>query len=346
MQRNFILTDVMQTGPHENLEFFINQHTFTDQIFHCTGEYYTMHEYDLDSYDRKFAIIDVRKANIRIEKNKEFFIELQRRCNLLHSQGFVFIKATPWESIDNLQGIKYIYPDITLDHIKWTGGLSWFWIYMYRKHKDTNFQFDHSSKKYDFLYLNKMPRPHRKKLYERLQQTDLLSNSLYTYWPQKKLPTEYELPWAKDYPQYGMDQDIYEKPYNHTKFSLISETNDNNFEIFMTEKIWKPIIAGHVFIIHGNHLYLQKLKELGFKTFNHYFDESYDLESDKTKRIEKIIQSCVTLKNCDWKDLYLQTKSLREHNYRLFFDKNKIGEMVNSQLELFLEFADSSKIGS
>ena len=62
-----------------------------------------------------------------------------------------------------------------------------------------------------------------------------------------------------------MDQDIYEKPYNHTKFSLISETNDNNFEIFMTEKIWKPIIAGHVFIIHGNHLYLQKLKELGFR---------------------------------------------------------------------------------
>ena len=55
MQRNFILTDVMKTGYHIDLEHFINMHTMADQQFEMTGEYYTLHNYDLDSYDRRFA---------------------------------------------------------------------------------------------------------------------------------------------------------------------------------------------------------------------------------------------------------------------------------------------------
>ena len=50
MQRNFILTDVMKTGYHVDLEEFIGMHSLNDQSFDCTGEYYTLHDYDLDSY--------------------------------------------------------------------------------------------------------------------------------------------------------------------------------------------------------------------------------------------------------------------------------------------------------
>ena len=42
MQRNFILTDVMKTGHHTDLEDFINMNTFEDQSFDMTGEYYTI----------------------------------------------------------------------------------------------------------------------------------------------------------------------------------------------------------------------------------------------------------------------------------------------------------------
>ena len=105
-----------------------------------------------------------------------------------------------------------------------------------------------------------------------------------------------------DYPAYGRDQDIYEKPYNHSKYSLVSESNDNNNDVFITEKLWKAIIAQHIFIVHGNHLYLQKLRELGFKTFSKYIDETYDLESDPDRRISKIVQSTKELcsKGRDW----------------------------------------------
>ena len=169
-----------------------------------------------------------------------------------------------------------------------------------------------------------------------------MSNSLCTNWDlDLKLPSEYELPWAKNYPKRGMDQDLYEKPYNDTKYSLISETNDTNDEVFMTEKIWKAIIAQHVFIVHGNYLYLQKLREIGFKTFSSYFDESYDLEKDKTKRIEKIVNTCRDLLSKSWQDIYLQTQALRQHNHDTFFNKEKLSIEINKTLNLFLEFADS-----
>jgi hypothetical protein len=160
------------------------------------------------------------------------------------------------------------------------------------------------------------------------------------------LPPEYELPWAQDYPNYGMDQDIYEKPYNDTACSIVSETNDNNDEVFMTEKIWKPIIAQQLFIVHGNGLYLQRLREMGFKTFSNYFDESYDLVVDRNKRIETIVDVCAGLRNASWQDIYLQSQALRQHNYTNFFDKEKLAREINKTLQLFLEFADGSEISS
>ena len=127
----------------------------------------------------------------------------------------------------------------------------------------------------------------------------------------------------------------------------------------MTEKIWKPIMAQHLFVVHGNHLYLQKLREMGFKTFNRYFDESYDLEKDANKRADKIVSLCKKLKekcsqghgvvdkgNRQWQDIYLQTKALRQHNYDTMFNKEKLSLEINKTLNLFLEFADTSQVSS
>jgi len=335
----------MKTGLHVELEEFVKMHTLEDQTFEMTGEYYTLHNYDLDSYDRRFAMIDSRQANVRVKDNPDFNVELKRRCDLLHSQGFVFIKADPWESQDNIKQIVQ-YPEIEIEHIKWTGGVSWFWYYMYDKHKNNKFNFDHTNKKYDFLYLNKEPRAHRKKLYNKLFDNGILENSLHTCWPDRKLPAEYELPWAQDYPRYGMDQDIYEKPYNDTACSIVSETNDNDYEVFMTEKIWKPIIAQQLFVVHGNYLYLQKLRDMGFRTFNNYFEEAYDLDRDPDMRINTIVDVCDRLRDAPWQDIYLQSKALREYNYNNFFNKEKLSLAINDTLNLFLEFADTRQVSS
>ena len=355
MQRNFILTDVMKTGNHLKLEKFIDMNTLKDQVFDYAGEYYTLHNFDLDSYDRRFAIIDTRKANNRVN-TLEFTAELEKRYKLLHSQGFIFIKANPWESLENVNNTPQ-YPEIDIKHIKWNGGVSWFWWYMYDKHLNHKFKFTHDHfgsywyKKHDFLYLNKQPREHRTKLYNKLLEENVLSKSLYTFLGLKsprRLSKEHELPWvdANNYPMRGMDQDITEQPYIDTVCSIVSETNDNDTDVYMTEKIWKPIIAQHVFVVHGNHLYLQKLRELGFKTFGSYFNESYDLENNRDKKIDAIVSLCKDLKTKDWQDIYRQTIALRQHNYDTLFNKEKLSEEVNKTLISFLEFFDNSQVSS
>ena len=376
MQRNFILTDVMKTGDHSSYEQFIAAHSLHDQTFEYTGEYYTLHNYDLDSYDRKFALIDYRIHNNRLVESNAYQSDLQTRLEILHQQGFKFIIANPWESMDNIKnqvfltGEKLKDLNVPYPYHTWTGGVSWFWSYMYHKHKDNklNVTHDHNGsywhKKHEFLYLNKFPRKHRVKLFQSLKNQKLIDNSITTFLglqPPITMPADYELPWVNDrnfdnhprwgnYPRWGMDQDIYELPYTDTVCSIVSETNDNDYEVFMTEKIWKPIMAQHVFVVHGNYLYLQKLREMGFKTFGSCFDESYDLEQDPDKRINKIVSLCRELKDPStelkhghkkWQDIYLQTKALRQHNYDTFFDKEKLRLEINKTLNLFLEFADS-----
>jgi len=375
MQRNFILTDVMKTGDHVSYERFIDTHSLRNQSFEYTGEYYTLHKYALDSYDRLFAFIDMRIHNNRLNDNDVYQKDLMQRLELLHQQGFNFIIANPWESTDNLNSQIFVtgepmrqvqipYPSFT-----WTGGVSWFWNFMYHKFKDNRPKVSHDHngsywhKVHDFLYLNKATRKHRLSLYNKLQQENILDNSLHTFLnmkPPKRLPKKYELPGIEPehYPRWGMDQEMYALPYTDTVCSIVSETNDNNFEIFMTEKIWKPIMAQHVFVVHGNYLYLQKLREMGFKTFGSYIDESYDLEKDPNKRIEMLVSLCKDMKllcdngsavergNKKWQDIYLQTQSLRKHNYDTFFNEEKLSHQVNKTLQLFLEFADTGQVSS
>ena len=186
MQRNFILTDIMNTGYHQDLENFISMNSMNDQTFDTVGQYYDLHIFDLDSYDRKFAILDYRLDMKTMNNNPQFMAELKRRCDLLHSQGFVFIKATPWESLENVNAVKQ-YPEIDIKHVKWTAGVSWFWFYMYTKHKNKKYNFTHDHngsywrKKHDFLYLNKALRSHRMKLYDKLLEEAVLDNSVHTF---------------------------------------------------------------------------------------------------------------------------------------------------------------------
>ena len=179
-------------------------------------------------------------------------------------------------------------------------------------------------------------------MWNTLNEKKLLGNSLISFLglkPPIRLNPDYELPWVdtKNYPMHGMDQDFFVRPYKHTACSIVSESNDND-TIFITEKLWKPILCQHFFIVHGNYLYLQKIRELGFKTFGQYFDESYDLESDPVKRIEKITTLIESLKGFDWKDAYLSSQDLRKHNYDLFWSDPAYQKEVRKTVGEFLGF--------
>jgi len=351
-QHNLILTDIMKTSDHLALEGFIRFNTLLNQKFDLTGEYYTLHNFELEKYHRRIAFLDIRQDNHRFENNLEFDVELKKRIKFLKKNNFKILIACPWESAENFKNANY-FPTGYKNEFLWHGQQSWFWFYMVIKHLKNKLSFDHSIKTHDFLYLNKRIRKHRVKLYNQLIEKNLLDSSLYSFTHLQdvkqnksvKLKAEYELPWidsTKKYPMYGFDQDIYEKPYNETGCSIVSETNDNHTDVFITEKIWKPIIAGQIFIVHGNYQYLKKLKEIGFKTFESVFDESYDNVLDPNKRIDVLVELIQKLKGSNWNELYKQTEDIREHNRKTFWTKSYLSDLVNKELLRWFEFVDNS----
>jgi hypothetical protein len=58
----------------------------------------------------------------------------------------------------------------------------------------------------------------------------------------------------------------------------------------MTEKTAKPIWAKRLFVMFGTPGFLKKLHELGFKTFDHVIDESYDsmLNAQQNEDMQKL----------------------------------------------------------
>jgi len=352
-QRNFVLTDLMKSGAHQTFEGYINFNTIQDQQWTMTGEYYTLHNYQLENFDRRFAIIDVRPQNNRLKANDEFSRELKRRVEILNKKGFVFIFATPWESKQNFtENQSEYFPLPDTKHYHWFGGVTWLWYYMAIKHFKTIKPAIHEAKKYDLLYLNKVPRPHRIELYNKMLNEKLLDNSLCSFVQHPTEPfdlnKDYEFPWLDKkhpYPSQGMDEEIYDKPYSATKLSLVSETNICD-RPFLTEKIWKPILMKHPFIVHAGPNYLRTLHELGFKTFDGVIDETYDKVRNDSKRIEEIISSVKKAISMNDKELYDKTKDVREHNFKNFWSRLMLGRAIDGELLLWLKFFDSSKVTS
>lgn len=82
--------------------------------------------------------------------------------------------------------------------------------------------------------------------------------------------------------------------HHKTLFSLALETrsNDhNNSSIFYTEKCLKSIASFQPFLIWGQKGCNKFLKELGYKTYEKYFDLDFDNEQDILIRCKKLLQS-------------------------------------------------------
>lgn len=112
---------------------------------------------------------------------------------------------------------------------------------------------------------------------------------------------------------------INEKAHKNTFLNIVTETMCNNESVFITEKTYKPIYMCQPFIIFGNPHSLKKLKEYGFKTFDKWWDESYDEELDLNVRLEKIVKVLEEISSWDFDKCYDITNQMEEiliHNYK------------------------------
>lgn len=88
--------------------------------------------------------------------------------------------------------------------------------------------------------------------------------------------------------------------YNISYYNLITESNQEGSHFFPTEKIWKPILAGIPFVCIATQNFLKRVRDLGFKTYDTVWDESYDEEENDKTRLAKAAELCLQLENFDW----------------------------------------------
>jgi len=79
--------------------------------------------------------------------------------------------------------------------------------------------------------------------------------------------------------------------HGSTFINIVTESlfNEKN-ATFFSEKTFKPIYACQPFIIISTPGFLKKMKELGYQTFEQWWDESYDTEENLTRKLEKIVE--------------------------------------------------------
>ena len=123
---------------------------------------------------------------------------------------------------------------------------------------------------------------------------------------------------------YNPAQEINSDLHANTFLHLNTETLVDDSTLFMSEKVFKPIVVGQPFLLIGSKGSLAKLHDWGYKTFEQWWDESYDHESDWQKRIDKTLQILNNLKSKKVDELNTirnEMISVLQHNQEIFLKR-------------------------
>jgi len=104
---------------------------------------------------------------------------------------------------------------------------------------------------------------------------------------------------------------------------LVTETVATGARHHLTEKTFKPIAMAMPFVLVATAGSLEYLRSYGFKTFHSIWDESYDLEKDDHKRIQKIADLLLELNSLSISQrqkLLQNAGPIIQHNWNHFYN--------------------------
>lgn len=236
------------------------------------------------------------KNNKFIENGYEFSIQDKMHFND-REKYFLMYNRNP-ERMHRPYFVNKLYKDNLLDK----GFISFF----------TNPYFD------DFMDTNETYEP----LNLNSQDIEDIRNNYKNYYPLTIDDSDSER--IAGYHNFLSRKDEYEKSY----FTIVSETNAESNTCFITEKTVKPIMNLHPFLVVGNPHILKTLKRYGFKTFDTWWDESYDLEMDFKKRanmVFDIVKELCSKTKEEWNNLLAEMQEVliynQKHLHRIYSNK-------------------------
>lgn len=214
------------------------------------------------------------------------------------------------------------------------------WLFVFKKQKFLSWS--ESDKSYEFSCLNRNPTWHRLLFYSMIKQAGLLDNFVYSFydkcpyqgrslspsrysllrnisgetWYQRCLQNINDFPISWDNEILGNnDHSINHDAYTNTWCNVVTESSAT--APFTSEKIWKPIAAGQLFLVIGAPGTTKWLNTIGINTFS----DSYDNEKNVVTRFTKVIEViCEHVE--DPRAWWMQNKDAIRHNYEHFHSGN------------------------
>lgn len=200
---------------------------------------------------------------------------------------------------------------------------------------DINFLEERELKKKFSVMMGRLEfKPERLKLFNFLENKNILNDCNYCFntiktnsdYPVKFLESEEE----RNNPNYDLPR-FGEKYFKESFCHIIMETffdKENSLgRRFISEKTFRATNSLQPFLLFAIPNSLKDLKELGFKTFDKWWDESYDEIENTDERFDALIKIIDYLSKKSIKELkkmYLEMIPILKHNYENVFKINNI----------------------
>lgn len=174
----------------------------------------------------------------------------------------------------------------------------------------------------NFFCLMNRRRAHRDELILSLKNYDLITKGLVVYhefpYPEAFHGMHYQKQFS-DLSEFNPAEEFewqdfkINRYYNEFLLELVTETRFDF--VSPTEKIMKPIAAGMPFLVISCPGLLKYMQDLGFRTYNEFFDESYNDEPDMVKQCDR---ACKLLKELidsnSLAEIYRSSRHIVDHN--------------------------------
>jgi hypothetical protein len=292
------------------MKCLVNYSTFPIFLEPYFKEYFDVVRIDLYQFDSQYT-------------PQEYFIFVDNReehtiINAWQDRGFKIIVEKFWEQLIDDPRERYIENNCLHLYTK-----NWIWFDLIAHNQCNNYNYIRPIVQADhfFLLLMNLQKLHRDQLFKATQRYH--TESLCSY-VQRNVLIQGDVPATGHGTCAGTSDQYFYNPdwYAKTGFSLVSESTVNGPR-FISEKIFKPLAFQHAFVVHGTAGILKFLHELGFETFNHVIDESYDEIVDPTDRLNAIIVLLEELYQDYLQGQQLFTDPLSQqkilHNYHNFY---------------------------
>lgn len=143
-------------------------------------------------------------------------------------------------------------------------------------------------------------------------------------------------------------KDDYYSIHRQTLFQIVNETLVDNYfntSLFYSEKTFRPIICFQPFMIYGQQGINKHLKNIGYQTYEEWFDLSFDDEEDNILRYKKLLKTakdtCSYLdaltrdQKIEWR---FKNEKLLKHNFNVlsqsFYSKLKLKKFMEGLNEI------------